>query len=833
MNFNMKNFLFALLVFGTASAWAQAGGDNESSAALIPALPFVGQGTTANFNDDYFESCPDYGNAGGGQDVVYKYINGTIDTYVRISICESITDFDSQLYVYRDSCFSGSALACQEDGCQSPNFNANYNSFIDPFLFEANTTYYIVIDGYSANSFGNYQLNIDTVPAPPSSQIPFTDVTNQILDPIHRTTYSGAPVAIVDMNMDGHDDIVRIDGTNDIIIDYHMSSGFYTTFNYGSATNNSIWAMAVADVNNDTYPDILVGDYSSVSVIPAINMGTGLGPRQTISTDYIFSQGVNFADIDGDSDIDVWACNDVGESHIYLNDGTGAFTRSTTTMDLSTTPVSDKSGNYASIWTDYDSDGDLDLYITKCRQGVTDSTDARRINQLFQNDGSGNYTEVAQAAGLRMGQQSWVTDFGDIDNDGDFDAFVMHHDAPSQLMLNQGNGTFLDITSFAGLDNVPFAGIQCLFRDFNNDGYQDLLATGGQHRLFINNGNGTFFEDVNGFVHPNGWMLSAAVGDLNGDGYLDVVGTYGNLYNYPNNEADVVWMNADSGRHYLDVVLQGDSLNYAGIGAKVRIHGPWGTQVREVRSGEGYGIMNSLVQHFGTDDVTLLDSVTVIWPDGSVDQRYFVPADQKISIQKGAWPVQALLMNTDTAFPTSVNSGIVEGWLNLQGSGSASVSLNYFTVGVPGSDSIVYPLIPQSSNMYNLQDTLTGLQPGMMYGCYYTATHTAPSGTTSYYTGDTVFFTTYLVGLDEWMQNIALFPNPAREYLTLEWVDAPESSAVFRVTNLEGKTVYESQLNSKSGSLTLDTRKWTAGSYVLHIRSAKGQSYTKVFQIAR
>jgi len=826
----MKTALFAGLFFCSVAVLAQAGGDNQNNATVISSFPFVGIGTTANYNDDYYESCPDYGNAGGGLDVVYKYVNGPADQYVRVSVCDTITNFDSQLYIYRDSCATGTALACQEDGCQSPNYNANYNSTISPFLLEAGYTYYFVIDGYSAGSFGNYQINIDTVPPPPSAAIEFVDVTDVYLDPIHRTTHSGAPVAIVDMNMDGRDDIIRIDDTENIIIDYNMPSGFFTSFNYGSATNNSIWAMAVADINNDGYPDILVGDYSSISVVPAINMGTGLGNRQIISTDYIFSQGVNFADIDGDNDIDIWACNDVGESHIYLNDGQGTFSRSTTTMNLATTPPSDMSGNYASIWTDYDSDGDLDLYITKCRQGVTDSADARRINQLFQNDGTGNYTEVAQAAGLRMGAQSWVTDFGDIDNDGDFDAFVMHHDAPSQLMLNQGNGTFLDITSFAGLGSIPFAGIQCLFRDFNNDGYQDLLATGGQHRLFINNGNGTFTQDVNGFVHNNGWMLSAAVGDLDLDGYLDVVGTYGNLYNYPNNDADVVWLNSDSGRHYLDVVLQGDAVNPAGIGAKVRIHGPWGTQVREVRSGEGYGIMNSFVQHFGLDQVMMLDSVTVLWPDGSVDQLYDVPADQKITVQKGAWPVQAVRVDADTAYAIAVDQGHVEGQLLLQLSGTVEVRLMYFQVDDVWLDSITYFLAPQSSNTYLLMDTIANLQLGTEYGCYYQAVHTDGSGAATSYYSDTAYFQTYLVGLDDWVNHVVMFPNPAVDQIHLQWKRSSLSETVLKVLNAGGQLMWESEVDFSNEQFTLDVQSWAPGIYYLVLTDGRGQAFRGSFQ---
>ena len=68
------------------------------------------------------------------------------------------------------------------------------------------------------------------------------------------------------------------------------------------------------------------------------------------------------------------------------------FTYTGTSM-IDMTPIQgDGSGNYGSTWTDFDDDGDIDLYISKCRQNVNDPTDHRRINVLYENDGNGNYT---------------------------------------------------------------------------------------------------------------------------------------------------------------------------------------------------------------------------------------------------------------------------------------------------------------------------------------------------------------------------------------------------------------------------------------------------------
>ena len=160
-------------------------GEDCSNPIVVNSLPYVAIGNTNNANDDYFASCPDYGNQGGANDIVYQFTNGANDIYVDISLCQDITDYDCQLYVFENNC-SNTPVGCQEDGCQSPNYSATYNSKITAQLFNANTTYFIVVDGYSATSNGNYQLNINEsiglIP-PDSSNIPLIiiNTNNQII----------------------------------------------------------------------------------------------------------------------------------------------------------------------------------------------------------------------------------------------------------------------------------------------------------------------------------------------------------------------------------------------------------------------------------------------------------------------------------------------------------------------------------------------------------------------------------------------------------------------------------------------------------------------------
>jgi len=155
----MKQLLTVTFLLLTSLAFAQAGGENCASATVIPSIPYQGIGNTTTAVDDYFASCADVGNQGGAKDQVYEFTNGPSNIYIDITLCQNVTDYDSQLYVFENTC-TGSPVGCQEDGCQSPNYTAPYNSTITAQLLLANTTYYFVIDGYDSGAQGNYQINI-------------------------------------------------------------------------------------------------------------------------------------------------------------------------------------------------------------------------------------------------------------------------------------------------------------------------------------------------------------------------------------------------------------------------------------------------------------------------------------------------------------------------------------------------------------------------------------------------------------------------------------------------------------------------------------------------
>jgi ASPIC/UnbV protein/PKD domain-containing protein/VCBS repeat protein/type IX secretion system substrate protein len=519
------------------------------------------------------------------------------------------------------------------------------------------------------------------------AQISFSNQTATLLS--DQTVYSGCAMAIADMNGDTLDDIIRLENARILKIEYQQpGGGVFGSLNYGTMGTGSQWSMCIADVDGNGYNDILTGGaYNGLKLLTANSSGSNYS-LTTITNPSIFLQGSNFADINNDGSIDIFACHDDGLSAPFKNDGAGNFTHDIGLIDASSTVPSDNSGNYGTVWTDYDNDGDLDMYLSKCRLGVGDPMDGRRINMLFQNDGSNNYTDVAEAAGLRPLAQSWAADFADIDNDGDLDCFIANHDIVSQLYKNNGDGTFTDITASSGMSAdlaaVP-AGIQCIFDDFDNDGFVDLLYTSlnNEHRLFKNNGDLTFTTVTSPFP-DNGWGIQSAVtGDLNNDGYLDVYAGFANGYNGPNSsQDDLLFINDESGNNYLKLLLKGDAgTNINAIGTRVEIYGPWGVQVREIRSGESYGIMTSMVLHFGLGSATSVDQIIIRWPNGAIEEMCGIDINQTMVMTENNLPS---LLNSEFTFDddgydvtfTDISTGIPDDWLWDFGDGTSSTDQN-------------------------------------------------------------------------------------------------------------------------------------------------------------
>ncbi len=453
------------------------------------------------------------------------------------------------------------------------------------------------------------------------------EVANTLLT---STTRSGTPIGIVDMNGDGLDDVLRLHEGKSLIISYQATPNVpFQELHIGDIGDLPQWSICAGDLNNDGTTDLFIGGLEEGAMV--LRSGEEGYQRVYLPMSDFYIQGSNMQDINIDGWLDIFACNDNGLNQIWGN--TLGSLEPVEWIDFSTTPVSDNSGNYSAIWEDFDGDGNHDLYVAKCREGVKDPLDPRRINTLYLHTGDDQrYVESGWSAGLAIGDQSWSVDAGDYDNDGDYDILITNHMTPSMLLSNQGDGLFLDVASQAGIEilGTPLQGMFC---DLDNDGFLDIIVAGTLNYYYHNLGDGTFMEVRDAFERPS--FSSMALGDLNQDGYVDFITSHAELVNKIPPMKDRVLLSNGGQNHFIKIVLHGDLSNRAAIGSHLEIYGDWGCQKRTVRSGASYGIMNSMIQHFGLGPSTRVDSLLIIWPSGLVDRYHNLEADHQYLAQEG------------------------------------------------------------------------------------------------------------------------------------------------------------------------------------------------------
>ncbi len=420
-----------------------------------------------------------------------------------------------------------------------------------------------------------------------SQSVTFSNQSD-LLQPVSGT---GNRDCVVDVNIDGYDDVVRITGSG-MYIDYQQPDGSFTAFYYAANWENPPnWSISSGDLNDDGYRDFCFGNGNAVSFVHSSEDGTVW--TETSYPEYIFSQRSSMNDIDSDGDLDAFVCHDEAQSHVYWNDGQGNMT-----LDISSFETFNGPGNYANMWCDVDNDGDTDFYLTKCRQGGSPG-DNEVINRMYINNGNGTFSERGAETNTNDSDQSWTTVFEDFDNDGDFDLFTVNHEIENRLQWNDGNGVFSanDLDN-SGIEN-DLGAWELDAHDFNNDGWVDII-TEHNNPVYYNDGDGTFTPGSLGF---NG----GAFGDLNNDGFIDCM------------RGNTLFINDGNDNNYVKVNLSGIISNTDGIGARVTVETTNGmSQIREVRSGRSFSRMSNLSANFGLGDAVAIDKITVKWPSGVI-----------------------------------------------------------------------------------------------------------------------------------------------------------------------------------------------------------------------
>jgi hypothetical protein len=544
---------------------------------------------------------------------------------------------DTRVHIYTGGCGALTCFAGNDDG------GSDYSS-VATFNVTAGTSYIIAFDNKwldAPNNTGfSFQLTESPVVVPPVTPISYVAQTLSTIN-------SGYNLCVVDMNGDHSDDIVGV-SNNSLRVHYQGAGGVFTITDYPIAETSFMpgWSMAAGDYNRDGQTDLILGSGSGLSVWKSV--GT-LGYTSITPGDYIFCQRTNFADLNNDGNLDVFSCHDIAPNCYYLNGGgtTNNLTFYQSTMTSGAMNFGTIGGNYSTLFSDFDNDGDVDVFISKCSGPPC---------ELHRNDGNGIYTDISSIAGINVPAQTWSSAVGDFDNDGDMDIVITASSGTHKYFRNNldtSNSTeeaFTNITAGSGWDTNASLNIDNVTYDFDNDGFLDIL--GGGNKIMFNQHNSTFAP-----ISFAGIGVGA-IGDLNNDGFLDI--QTGNTVRYA----------VPNSNNWLTVALQGIQSNINGIGARVEIHGAWGVQIRDIRSGQGFKYMSSLNANFGLGQATTIDQVIIRWPSGTVDIFNDVTPNQRLLALEGS----TLAVNSFNNAAFSIFPNPAKNVVNIQFSSDLNVT---------------------------------------------------------------------------------------------------------------------------------------------------------------
>jgi hypothetical protein len=353
---------------------------------------------------------------------------------------------------------------------------------------------------------------------------------------VDRTASHLPTDALQGLSMDAHPADLDGDGDLDLVIAHEFRPNILLE-NRGDGTfrdasdqipshDRDSEDVGIADFDGDGDPDVLVVTEDDTTNEYYVNRGDGTfedaGGRWPVAGT---SNAIAVADVTGDDAPDVVVGNN-GQNRLLVNDGRGGFTDETDER----LPAHDDVTQDVEFG-DADGDGDLDLLV-----GNEDA------NRLLLNDGTGVFADAPSAA-LPIPdapEETREADFGDVDGDGDLDIhfanvrlFVEGADRQNRLLLNDGAGTFTDVTA----DRLPTDSLSALdgdLIDLDGDGDLDILTSNvsiegrsiapAPFEVFVNDGSGRFTRD-DGRVLPSGTTgrgFDSEAFDADGDGRLDL-----------------------------------------------------------------------------------------------------------------------------------------------------------------------------------------------------------------------------------------------------------------------------------------------------------------------